>query len=318
MIVLSKVLASPRWLRRGFTLIELLVVIAIIAVLIALLLPAVQAAREAARRVQCVNNLKQQGLGFQIHHDAMGGFPQTRSYGPGSVAGVGGWTIGILPYMEQVALREAYNFDLGYNTPENTTVVVTSLNVFVCPSTPNGQRTVVVATSPAEIRGAMSDYFTHYTMGNGIVKSNGSLGRPALYLPADSRQPYIPLSRFTDGTSNTMLVNEVAGRPDWYVQRDKQATPNTEPNPGAWASGPATIFNGFASDCVSRGTTPEFFAKMINCQNYMGALYSFHPGGVNSLFADGSVHFLKETTNVDVVLSLGTRDGGEIISSDSY
>src|SRR5262245_6025743 len=120
--------------RRGFTLIELLVVIAIIAVLIALLLPAVQAAREAARRAQCVNNMKQIGIAFHNYHDTVGSLPSGTS---GCCNGT--WQAFILPYMEQGALSNSYNFMTPrYSDPWNTTVTHSFVNTLLCPSdTPN-------------------------------------------------------------------------------------------------------------------------------------------------------------------------------------
>jgi len=143
--------------RRGFTLIELLVVIAIIAVLIALLLPAVQAAREAARRSQCTNNLKQLGIAVHNYHDVGGSFPGNYSDGTCcSNPSRYGWTISILPQMEQGPLYNAYNFALpndiyavgGAAVVENSTVRVTMLNAYICPSDINTDKTDLPASGP--------------------------------------------------------------------------------------------------------------------------------------------------------------------------
>ena len=133
--------------RRGFTLIELLVVIAIIGVLIALLLPAVQAAREAARRSQCVNNLKQMGLALENYHDALGCFPMSYCAkfpfvdGATDTANGWGWQTMILPQMEQGTLFSAVNFSLPVEGPQNTTVIQTRISSYLCPSDIPPQRT---------------------------------------------------------------------------------------------------------------------------------------------------------------------------------
>src|SRR4051812_18850944 len=130
---------------RGFTLIELLVVIAIIAVLIALLLPAVQAARAAARRIQCVNNLKQLGIGMQNHHDAQGTFPWGAKNSPQQ-----SWAFLILPYLEQVQMSNALNLGITSTDFVNSTVVQSKLAVFNCPSDPNAGA-MWLSSKPASI-----------------------------------------------------------------------------------------------------------------------------------------------------------------------
>src|SRR4051794_21890252 len=120
--------------RRGFTLIELLVVIAIIAVLIALLLPAVQAAREAARRAQCVNNLKQIGLALHNYHDTVGSFPPGGQSAPSYAGTWFNWLTSILPQIEQMPLYNATNFSRQIYQAENTTVSLTMITAYLCPS----------------------------------------------------------------------------------------------------------------------------------------------------------------------------------------
>src|SRR3954466_569686 len=131
--------------KTGFTLIELLVVIAIIAVLIGLLLPAVQAAREAARRTQCVNNMKQLGLGMQNFHEAQGTLPWGGKSSPAQT-----WTFLILPYLEQTTMSNALNLTLASTVFENSTVVQAKLALFNCPSDPNAGATWL-STKPTTI-----------------------------------------------------------------------------------------------------------------------------------------------------------------------
>jgi prepilin-type N-terminal cleavage/methylation domain-containing protein/prepilin-type processing-associated H-X9-DG protein len=291
----------------AFTLVELLVVIAIIGILIGLLLPAIQAARESARRMQCENNLKQLGLAFLNYLDTRKGFPQGRGYGPGSIGGQAGWSIAILPYLEQVAMAKSYDPKKSYTDPANQPIVSLHQAIFKCPTTPNPDRTYVIAAGPPELIGTLSDYFCHYMK---ITKSDGTSGNPALVLPTG--QTCVPIHLITDGTSHTMLLNESAGRPDWYLHRNRQDTANVEPNKGVWASGPGTPLHGFSGGYPGDGSNSGFDV-IINVSNY-GSIYGFHPLGANSLFCDGSVHFLPNDMDVDVALSLGTRDGRELIN----
>ena len=299
-----------RFIRRrpGFTLIELLVVIAIIAVLIALLLPAVQSAREAARRSQCTNNLKQVLLAFHNHHDTYNAFPPVRTETPAF-----GWAVNLLPYLEQTTLTNAYNLSGNFYDYANQTVTHTALSVFVCPTNPAGIHDEALAQGSTVYgtRGYVGDYKANHLL-NSQYQVNGAAGNPVL-LRAGAFQP---ISQVIDGTSQTTLLHEQAGRPDYYVNQKKQPASTTNPLDlywwDAWASWSHFTYQGYAADGQSVG-----FACAVNCNNGQG-IYGFHPGGANVGFCDGSVRFLKESVQVTVVFALATRDGGEPVSADSY
>jgi prepilin-type N-terminal cleavage/methylation domain-containing protein/prepilin-type processing-associated H-X9-DG protein len=375
--------------RRGFTLIELLVVIAIIAVLIALLLPAVQSAREAARRTQCVNNMKQIGLGIL-------NFESTYSYMPPSVehniaslvdndpsavfTGAQyerqGVMALIMPFMEQSNVYNQINLNLScfdqQNVPPATggsgglfpgigqnSVYSTAIAAYICPSDPvpatinyynqnwcgfgNGHGNPV-PTPPTQIWGRV-DYFAMPGFDSGLPTS---LGYSAAGIAALSGTdvgticdiassvknpttgsygnawPHVTIAAILDGTSNTTMVGEMAARPVGYNHNRQIYVQGTGPvdgviNPvngggGAWADpfsyahlngSMANGIRGFPGTCV------------INCTTN-NEIYSFHPGGANLLFADGSVHFIKESINPFTMVGLVTRAMGEILSSDSY
>jgi prepilin-type N-terminal cleavage/methylation domain-containing protein/prepilin-type processing-associated H-X9-DG protein len=293
---------------RGFTLIELLVVIAIIAVLIALLLPAVQAAREAARRAQCTNNMKQILLAFNNHLSSYGTLPPVRTETPAY-----GWGVNILPYLEQSVLYNSFNLSNNFYDFQNQTVAHTALQVHVCPSNPAGIHDEALALGNAVYgtRGYVGDYKANHLL-NTQYQVNGAAGNPVLLRAG----MYQPISQIIDGTSQTTLLHEQAGRPDWYLAHKKQPPSTTNPTDlywwDAWASWSHFTYQGYAADGLSVG-----WACAVNCNNGQG-IYSFHPGGANVGFCDGSVRFLKESVQVTIVFALATRDGGEVISSDSY
>ncbi len=316
--------------RPGFTLIELLVVIAIIAVLIALLLPAVQSAREAARRIQCTNNEKQIGLALHNYVGAYNVLPAAEMQFLGLPNGSNYSAISqILPFMEQPALYNAINFSLFDNDPANTTAAVTSINGLLCPDDPY---------NPAPLVGAQTNYMAD--MGSGIVWQNSL--PPNTALPPPSGVFYgnsaTRLAEITDGLSNTGFFSErvvgdattgiISPIADVFFDPGAPLTPDDAMaqcqalniyNPAnqipmimgvPWIDGqhitlhvttPNTRSCGFF--IVNRAVMPPS---------------SKHPGGVNLLLGDGSVKLIKDSINLQTWRALGTRNGGEVLSSDSF
>ncbi|MBX6313146.1 MAG: DUF1559 domain-containing protein [Isosphaeraceae bacterium] len=334
--------------RRGFTLIELLVVIAIVSVLIALLLPAVQAAREAARRIKCVNNLKQIGLGLANYESATGALPpEVVLAGSGrTVTWWGAWSIHgrVLPFLEQGAMFNAINFNLTYGAAENSTVAGASLAVFICPSEirPQPRPRAVGQTGVTNYGFCMGDWFVWGGFG-------GPENRTA-FGPNRSRR----IADFIDGTSNTMLAAEVKAYQSQITNcpSSRLNDPNNIPPPNA---SPLAVVPEYAgSSCsISTGGHTEWPEGAVHQSGFTTAWppnfkalggpngnqdlnyvsvpeskggptfaavnsRSYHPGGVNVLLGDGSVKFIKDSIPGPIWRGLGSVNGGEVISSDAY
>jgi prepilin-type N-terminal cleavage/methylation domain-containing protein/prepilin-type processing-associated H-X9-DG protein len=381
----------PAPLASGFTLIELLVVISIIAVLIALLLPAVQSAREAARRAQCVNNLKQLGLALANYESAQGIYPYgiaRENTGPNSFSPNGYYpgsslVVRMLPYFEQQALANAYNYSLHNWVADNSTVGATGMSVLWCPSDGligglhiryagwgwDGSDQVLTYTSYAGSMGNFCKVPIHVTspaqhqavlnQADGLFNYLG-WPRPGFAVQPNPLAPLDPgsvrpatLASVTDGLSNTLAFGEKAhGKfsqvPDVYF-----SVPFT--NFGAWNSGSygdtlfTTLFpmNPFGRIGDDPNPSGDFFYSYDNQEDNLSiAASSFHPGGCNFAFLDGSVRFLKDSINAwrynpangqplnvtydsatclfstspapGVYQALATRSGGEIVSADAY
>ncbi len=275
-------------------------VIAVIGILVALLLPAVQAARETARRLQCSNNLKQLGLAVITYEETFGLYPPPSTANPGH-----NMLTFILPQIEQKPVYDKYDFDYSWDSPVNREARETDIATFVCASAPSdrtcrGRRYYVSDYATCEyIRGTAD---RRELVASGRVKDRSSwdnlFQRIAL---GPSRSAGV-----RDGLSNTFMLFEVAGRPQKWIlgkRGDPDQTPR-EPISGAdWASEHAGIY----IDRTCNG------GQLFNCDN-MNEIYSFHPGGANFLYGDGSVHYHPETIDPDLFVSLFTRAAGDIVS----
>jgi prepilin-type N-terminal cleavage/methylation domain-containing protein/prepilin-type processing-associated H-X9-DG protein len=318
--------------RRGaFTLVELLVVIAIIAILIGLLLPAVQKVRSAAQRAQCQNNLKQLGLGILAYTDANNNcIPSSHTSSP-SIS----WTVFILPYIEQGNLLSTYPslMTASYDTAANLQAVTTPISLFVCPATPapgNVNTTPTGVKLPGQMGlcdyGALNqmepDFYLNadmpYTLAQATAANN--LTPPGFLTAAMWKGNPIPILAITDGTSNTIMLAEDAGQPNNWVlgTLDSAAGPTGD---WGWAD-PKFVYSVEGSDpatgkIVKSSATSGTPSCSMNCNNN-GEMYSFHTGGVNTVFVDGSVHFLNQNAPPNVIAALVTADGGEVVGPGAF
>ena len=307
--------------KQGFTLVELLVVIAIIGVLIAMLLPAVQAAREAARRMQCTNNLKQWGIGMQLYHDAYGVFPYGTltgskatdngdAPGRGTMASTAGqfgeyrrqtFVIALWPYIGQVNLYDQYDFRFTFYNPQNRAIITSQVPMYHCPSDPGAK--MWRANQYTHARG---NYVVGW--GNGSFRQTESdfMGAPF------SMNKQTRMSDITDGTSNTLFMSEVM-KPLVEEDFDFRGGLLNDDQTSAQFMTINTPNSGIDSTvCVD----PE---RPAPCQlgptTYISAR-SYHTGGVNVLAGDGSVHFVGDDIDLYVWQAVGASKSGQTIEVD--
>jgi prepilin-type N-terminal cleavage/methylation domain-containing protein/prepilin-type processing-associated H-X9-DG protein len=387
----------------GFTLIELLVVIAIIAVLIALLLPAVQSAREAARRAQCTNNLKQLGLAVANYESSTGGYPmsypQRATWDASNACGTGsndsGWGEWgphalLLPYIEQSVLYNAINFSTAsadnMDDGREATSICSRINSLLCPSSPlpvgsldygpgsdNPNLTWVNPRFPgnnyfASIGPTLCPWTSAKPPGIFGISTPGAGGSVGARDVQDGTSNTIAFSEWRTGDCDSMKLSiqdvinvglltgqgKIAGFGDWNNTGNASSMPGagmanfttflnacagaargslgpgSNKNPG-WGTNKSYIGREWAQGMLGHnlGTTllpPNSQYPNCGLQTWGGDFdgpnminpSSYHPGGANVAFADGSVRFLKSSTNWNTMWSLGSKDGGEVVSSDSY
>jgi prepilin-type N-terminal cleavage/methylation domain-containing protein len=336
-------LSQPPARRGGFTLIELLVVIAIIGVLVALLLPAVQAAREAARKAQCSNNLKQLGIALHNYHDINGSFPTllwalTDPQFPNN-SFRGSFFQMLLPYIEQPALFNAINFSVPYalgpdNGAKNTTALLTPVNTYMCPTDPGPTQSTYsrwdhgVGPSGSNGESPLGPKLSYFANAgdNTTGTTNTTCPWPFTSLPTVRSNTFgggttctgivcrqggtWAIRDITDGTSNTFAIGESLYEScNWF----------TWPNPNgnyAFTSVPVnwkiTVFEqtGYGSET----------GQLKNSGNWVPCFgfRSNHPGITQFLMCDGRANGIKDSINRNVYRWLSTRALGEVISSDAY
>lgn len=304
--------------RRAFTLIELLVVILVVGLVIALLLPAVQSAREAARRARCTSNLRQIALALHNYLDSYGVFPpayQTAvnvlpSGSPGPELGPGwGWGAMILGQLEQVPLFHAINFNLGIVAPDNQTVRGISIAAYLCPSSPDDGpvRFFYAPDGPNDLAAGQ-----YVASGGRILMQAGLEAADGMF----QRNGAVGMAAIADGTSMTFMVGErsrnladaswvgvipgniVSTSPGWHP---REMVPDHN------------LVLGYTGEWEN-----QVWVSPNDRAAHIGNYWSLHPGGCHFLFCDGSVRFLKETTEGHVFGYVSTKASGEVISAGQF
>lgn len=323
--------------RNGFTLVELLVVIAIIGILIGMLLPAVQSVREAARRVSCLNNMRQLGLALHNYESAHMAFPPSRlapddqlipssdTNHSNAESAFQSWTTLILPFVEQGNLSNRFDFDSAWfdrTGSNNIEVVSSTLQLFKCPSAPN-----VDAFDPYHCVGAAAgDYGSINEVKKKVYTEVLNIPDPGNYARSGllSKFKENRIASATDGTSNTLYVAECAGQPDVFIAGRRMTMDDFAnytddkvvdfegrlcPTDGTGWADPDCGFsiNGATGDGLNK-----YGPVMINAINVSEA-YSFHTGGACFAMADGSAHFISDSIDAQTFVSLCTRAGGEVV-----
>ena len=289
--------------RSAFTLVELLVVIAIIGILIALLLPAVQAAREAARRMQCSNNLKQLGLALQMYNDTHKAFPYASIIDSNVQSGYWGWSTMMLSYFEAQSTFDRIDFSYAYNDLHeiNNEAMRTFLNVYQCPSAPENQLVTCCSLIPGEGDAAETCY-SAVTTHLPVPRANASddVGTGVIYTNS-----HTSISDITDGTSHTFLVSECDLSQD---------DPFKTQYPGYCPDGNCFVGKMWAAGAY----VTTAYGINSGLHMYESGVESNHPGGAQFLYVDGHVEMLNEDIDQTLLEALTTRNWGEQIDSNGF
>lgn len=301
---------STTHLRRGFTLVELLVVIAIIGILIGMLLPAVQQVREAARRIQCANNVRQLGLAVMNYESAYMHFPSgwaTESEFQPSAEPGWGWSAALLPFVEGNNIYRQIDFKIAIDDHDHEEIIQIVVPVFLCPSDPaeelqdmdvhidehdhddgDGHRVALHDDDHDHEEGLWASRSNYSGMfGSGELEEYLGAGNGSFF--ANSK---LPISRITDGTSNTIIIGERTN----------------EHGPISWI-GMVPELDAAAARIVGAADHP-----LSDDHGHLEDFASNHPGGINVVLGDGSTHFLNRNVSFEVYQAMATRAGGEVVS----
>lgn len=304
-------------------------------VLLAVLIPWVQAARADARQTQCQQHLMQLGQAFQKYESAHGGFPPRRS-GFNNGHPYGGWGGSVMAYLDDYRPEQEFDVRYDFFDPKNRAIAEAQIPVMQCPTSPPNR--FVEIQSQATTKSLNEDKDTVFTCraaATDFISSNGvlmtQLGYGINALPDDQkignqRQPMtdndnLPLSKITDGLSNTLLLIEQAGRPDVWRNRNKEKgsgqfglSPNAR---GAWAGWGSIAFGAADAKTGERSVRGDATDCSVNCNNWFG-IYGFHSGGASVLFCDGSVRFMGTGLDPLTFAYLTLRDDGHLIDQRDF
>jgi len=320
----------------AFTLVELLVVIAIIGIIIAVLLPAIQAARAAARRLHCSNNMKQIGLAIHSYENVNKFLPPAYYDNGYDKSAYRHYVLTfLLPYSEQTQIYAKYVFTQHWSNQANYGAVWNTIPAFLCPATPHGSPRAVGTERPVYPSDYASSSAISHTLRQRLFRDGlitprappnksggqGDIATQNIYYrsmivpfrsvlgPNSNWGGPLQLSSVTDGLSNSWMFFEDAGRPFYYIQNRRQGNSYDVLKSGvlsgaAWADRDADIW----VDTTCNGS------QLMNCKNN-NEIYSFHVGGANFVYGDGSVSFSSESINPNAFVSLFTCNGNDVVSS---